>query len=176
MVINILFLGVVDDQNVYKWIKCKIWFSVNAKKVDDVSLDGRTKLFEVKYFLRYLYYIPIITKFKTRILQDFFSNFEVTVSTSLQVDKFWYGYDVSATQKNRVRAEEAHHAIMQIGYQKAYVNQFDMDSNSTVVKECKKATCDWWQHPQNKCLKKKANGGKCKENNCNCVEWFHQVS
>jgi len=130
--------GVVDDQNVYKWIKCKIWFSVNAKKVDDVSLDGRTKLFEV--------------------------------------DKFWYGYDVSATQKNRVRAEEAHHAIMQIGYQKAYVNQFDMDSNSTVVKECKKATCDWWQHPQNKCLKKKANGGKCKENNCNCVEWFHQVN
>ena len=80
MVINILFLGVVDDQNVYKWIKCKIWFSVNAKKVDDVSLDGRTKLFEVKYFLRYLYYIPIITKF---ILQDVFSNFEVTVSTSL---------------------------------------------------------------------------------------------
>ena len=80
MVINILFLGVVDDQNVYKWIKCKIWFSVNAKKVDDVSLDGRTKLFEVKYFLRYLYYIPIITKF---ILQDFFSNFEVNVSTSL---------------------------------------------------------------------------------------------
>ena len=54
-----MFLGVVDDQNVYKWIKCKIWFSVNAKKVDDVSLDGRTKLFEVKYFLRYLYYIPI---------------------------------------------------------------------------------------------------------------------
>ena len=83
MVINILLLGVVDDQNVYKWIKCKIWFSVNAKKVDDVSLDGRTKLFEVKYFLRYLYYIPIITKLKTRILQDFFSNFEVTVSTSL---------------------------------------------------------------------------------------------
>ena len=80
MVINILFLGVVDDQNVYKWIKCKIWFSVNAKKVDDVSLDGRTKLFEVKYFLRYLYYIPIITKF---ILQDFLSNFEVTISTSL---------------------------------------------------------------------------------------------
>ena len=80
MVINILLLGVVDDQNVYKWIKCKIWFSVNAKKVDDVSLDGRTKLFEVKYFLRYLYYIPIITKF---ILQDFLSNFEVTISTSL---------------------------------------------------------------------------------------------
>ena len=29
------------------------------------------------------------------------------------------------------------------------------NDNSILVQECKKARCDWWTHPENKCLKKK---------------------
>ena len=95
-----------------------------------------------------------------------------------------------------------------MGYAKAYPSAFGLSSQSTLLKECKKATCDWWTHPENKCLKKKPllknvrncmksfasypgevypdNGGSkctasqneetCKEANCNCIEWYHQVS
>ena len=60
---------------------------------------------------------------------------------------------------NRLRAEEVHHAIIQIGYGNAYPNVFgtakNWKENSTLVQECKKASCDWWTHPENKCLTKK---------------------
>jgi len=72
-----------------------------------------------------------------------------------EVDNFWTSGVWSFEQKNRVRAEEAHHAITQMGYAKAYPSVFGLSSNSTLLKECNKATCDWWTHPENKCLKKK---------------------
>jgi len=74
-----------------------------------------------------------------------------------EVDKFWSysGVGYSENQKDRIRVEEAHHAITQRGYAKAYPSVFGLSSNSTLLKECNKATCDWWTHPENKCLKKK---------------------
>ena len=58
-------------------------------------------------------------------------------------------------QRNRIRTEEAHHAITQMGYAVVYLSVFGLSTKSTLVKECNKATCDWWTHPENKCLKKK---------------------
>merc|ERR1719150_2259283 len=74
---------------------------------------------------------------------------------SFEVDKFWTGGRVCESQKDRTRVEEAHHAITQRGYAILYPSVFGFSSNSTLVKECNKATCDWWTHPENKCLKKK---------------------
>ena len=81
----------------------------------------------------------------------------------MQVDKFWHQNGVSqyteGKQTRAIRVEEIHHAITQIGYGKAYPKIFGTDngwtSTSTLVKECKKARCDWWQHPENGCPKKK---------------------
>merc|ERR1712038_1515063 len=70
-------------------------------------------------------------------------------------DKFWSGGGFSEKQKDGTRVEEAHHAITQRGYAIVYPSVFGFSSNSTLVKECNKATCDWWTHPENKCLKKK---------------------
>ena len=148
MVANIiLFLGVADDSKVVAKLKCNIWFQLHTKQMD-VSLSDRSSC-EVKYFVRYLCHIPIV------IFQDFFPDFKITLCTLLQVDKFWTGSSDSEKQKDRIRAEEAHHAITQIGYAKAYPSAFGLSSQSTLLKECKKATCDWWTHPENKCLKKK---------------------
>ena len=80
-----------------------------------------------------------------------------------QVDKFWHqgGSPVytEGNQTRAVRVEEVHHAITQIGYGKAYPKIFATDNGwsgtSTLVKECKKARCDWWQHPENGCPTKK---------------------
>ena len=62
-------------------------------------------------------------------------------------------------QTRAIRVEEIHHAITQIGYGKAYPKIFATDNGwsgtSTLVKECKKARCDWWQHPENSCTSKK---------------------
>ena len=66
-----------------------------------------------------------------------------------------YGISYSDKQKNRIRVEEAHHAITQMGYANVYPSVFGLSTKSTLVKECNKATCDWWTHPENKCLKKK---------------------
>ena len=66
-----------------------------------------------------------------------------------------YGISYSNKKKNRIRVEEAHHAITQNGYAKVYPSVFGLSTKSTLVKECNKATCDWWTHPENKCLKKK---------------------
>ena len=79
-----------------------------------------------------------------------------------------YGITYSDTQKNRIRTEEAHHAITQIGYAKAYPSVFGLSTQSTLVKECNKATCDWWTHPENKCLKKKP----LLKNIRNCMKTF----
>jgi hypothetical protein len=76
-------------------------------------------------------------------------------SWSFDVDKFWTTWGYGEKQKNQVRAEEAHHAITQVGYGNAYPSVFGTTTKSTLVKECNKATCDWWTHPENKCLKKK---------------------
>ena len=62
-------------------------------------------------------------------------------------------------QRSAVRTEECHHAITQIGYGKAYPEIFGLDEGwsgtSTLLKECKKADCDYWQHPENSCTTKK---------------------
>ena len=62
-------------------------------------------------------------------------------------------------QTRAIRVEEIHHAITQIGYGKAYPKIFATDNGwtgtSTLVTECKKARCDWWQHPENSCTSKK---------------------
>ena len=55
----ILFLGVADDSKVVAKLKCSIWFQLHTKQMD-VSLSERSS-FEVKYFVRYLCHIPIIT-------------------------------------------------------------------------------------------------------------------
>ena len=75
-----------------------------------------------------------------------------------------------------------------------YINQiFAGNSNwtqSTLVKECRKAKCVWWQHPENncpdqlagvtanqkKCTAKDSCSGTCTSTNCDCVEWYHQVN
>merc|ERR1719189_3565749 len=55
-------------------------------------------------------------------------------SEFFEVDKFWTGSSDSEKQKDRIRAEEAHHAITQIGYAKAYPSAFELSSQSTLVK------------------------------------------
>ena len=60
-----------------------------------------------------------------------------------------------ATKDGTIRVEEVYHAITQIGYGRAYPKIFatgnGWSGTSTLVKECKKARCDWWQHPENNC-------------------------
>ena len=80
----------------------------------------------------------------------------------------------------------------QWGYGLEWPNQFGTSGNdwtsSTLKKECKKAKCVWWQHPENNCPDKLATQsnpiactnkdqcqGTCAEPNCDCVEWYHQV-
>ena len=79
----ILFLGAADDPKVVNKLKCSIWFVCHTKVLsDDVRLQyPRRVSFEVKYFLRYLHYIPLIRIVKT--FKDFVSNFEVTLCTPL---------------------------------------------------------------------------------------------
>ena len=59
-----------------------------------------------------------------------------------------------------------------------------------MTKECRKAKCVWWQHPENNCPDQLADPnyeqeyctnkdtctGDCSSTNCDCVEWYHQVS
>ena len=74
-----LFLGVADDPKVVNKLKCSIWFVCHTKVLsDDVRLEYPSRVsFEVKYFLRYVHYIPLIT------FKYFVSNFEVTLCTPL---------------------------------------------------------------------------------------------
>ena len=63
--------------------------------------------------------------------------------------------------------------------------------DSLLVKECNKATCNWYQHPQNNCPDNPAQDSAlaqacdtveactktwgCENYNCNCNEWFNKV-
>ena len=66
----ILFLGVADDPKVVNKLKCSIWFVCHTKVLsDDVRLQyPRRVSFEVKYFLRYVHYIPLIRHSKILFL------------------------------------------------------------------------------------------------------------
>ena len=75
----ILFLGVADDPKVVGKLKCNAWFQLHTKQMT-VTLSGHPNSFEVKYFLRYLCYIPII---RSVGYLKIFSNFEFAVSTLL---------------------------------------------------------------------------------------------
>ena len=121
----------------------------------------------------------------------------VTILFTNQIDKYWHkeadfdsNYNNPAAQKNRIRFEEVFHMMTQYGYGLQWPSQFSLDgsTNSTLLKECQKVTCNWWQHPENNCPDKTATSstakactvvekcyGTCKEASCNCVEWFHQV-
>merc|ERR1711893_491309 len=83
-----------------------------------------------------------------------------------EIDKFWYvdGIDMSEiwaaeeniapeVLRNRIRFEEAFHVMTQFGYGAEWPSQFSTDEEtySTLVSECDKATCVWWQHPENNC-------------------------
>merc|ERR1712029_880966 len=113
-------------------------------------------------------------------------------SNYCEIDKYWHSSQWSdpESQKNRVRFEEVFHMMTQYGYGLQWPSQFSLDgsTNSTLLKECQKVTCNWWQHPENNCPDKTATSstakactvvekcaGTCKEASCNCVEWFHQV-
>ena len=77
MVANIiLFLGVADDSKVVGQLKCNAWFRLHTSAMT-VTLSGRSEFFEVKYFLKYLCYKPIL------IFQDCFPNFKITLCTLL---------------------------------------------------------------------------------------------
>jgi len=91
--------------------------------------------------------------------------------------------------RNRIRFEEAFHVMTQFGYGAEWPSQFSTNEEtySILVSECEKATCVWWQHPENNCpdmlswddpepcnTVEECTGG-CLEANCNCVEWYHQV-
>ena len=82
-------------------------------------------------------------------------------------------------KRSAVRTEECHHAITQIGYGKAYPEIFGLDEGwsgtSTLLKECKKADCDYWQHPENSCPINQAKS-TCGDPSCDCIEWYHQVT
>ena len=116
----------------------------------------------------------------------------VTILFTNQIDKYWHSSQWSdpESQKNRVRFEEVFHMMTQYGYGLQWPSQFSLDgsTNSTLLKECYKATCVWWQHPENNCPDKTATDstakactakwnctGTCSQASCNCVEWFHQV-
>ena len=100
------------------------------------------------------------------------------------------------TQKeytDRIRIEEVFHMFTQWGYGLEWPKQFGTTGNnwnaSTLTKECRKAKCVWWQHPENNCPDKmstvKKNQKSCKSKdlctgtcagtNCDCVEWYQQV-
>ena len=55
----ILFLGVADDTKVVGKLKCNTWFQLHTSSME-VTLSGNRHAFEVKYFLRYPSYIPIV--------------------------------------------------------------------------------------------------------------------
>ena len=72
----VLFLGVADDKKIVAELKCNVWFLLHPKQMT-VTLSGRSEFFEVKYFLKYLCYKPIL------IFQDCFPNFKITLCTLL---------------------------------------------------------------------------------------------
>lgn len=120
-----------------------------------------------------------------------------------EVDKFWhqngvdifkdYGKAERKKAKDGIRIEEVFHMFTQWAYGSQWPNLFATGNSnwtqSTLVKECRKAKCVWWQHPENncpdqlagvtanqkKCTAKDSCSGTCTSTNCDCVEWYHQV-
>ena len=77
------------------------------------------------------------------------------------------------------------------GYGKVWPEIFGLDNpDSALNKECMKATCVWYQHPQNACpdnptsedptvcstVEECSQNWGCINYACNCNEWFYQVS
>ena len=76
------------------------------------------------------------------------------------------------------------------GYGKVWPEIFGLDNpDSALNKECMKATCVWYQHPQNACpdnptsedptvcstVEECSQNWGCINYACNCNEWFYQV-
>ena len=116
-------------------------------------------------------------------------------STYFEVDRFWHMQGgLTKAQQDRIRVEEVFHMFTQWGYGLEWPKQFGTAkgtdwNESTLTKECRKAKCVWWQHPENncpdqlassdykqaKCTNKDKCVGQCAETSCDCVEWYHQV-
>jgi hypothetical protein len=111
-----------------------------------------------------------------------------------EVDKFWHSNGVnSKAEKDGIRIEEVFHMFTQYAYGLQWPKLFGTGNKdwkqSTLVKECRKAKCVWWQHPENncpdqlaqekkkqkKCTAKDDCSGTCATTNCDCVEWYQQV-
>ena len=65
---NILFLGLADDPKVVNKLKCSIWFVLHTKALSDNVQILHRQSFEVEYFSRYLYYIPLVRHSKILFL------------------------------------------------------------------------------------------------------------
>merc|ERR1712018_707435 len=93
--------------------------------------------------------------------------------------------------KNAIRIEEIHHLMTKEGYVKVWPEIFGLDNpDSALNKECMKATCVWYQHPQNACpdnptsedptvcstVEECSQNWGCINYACNCNEWFYQTS
>ena len=104
-------------------------------------------------------------------------------SYGLQLPQWWmigdkeFG-DLNPDQKAvATMVEEIIHFMTQFGYSPAYPEIFGVESwNSLIAKETKRASCDWWQHPENDCPNNpRSYGDGCSHPNCDVTEFYHQV-
>jgi hypothetical protein len=76
-----------------------------------------------------------------------------------------------------VMVEEIVHFMTQFGYSRAYPHIFGVeDWDSIIAKEAKRASCDWWQHPENDCPGSPGYPyGDCSVPSCDVTEFYQQV-
>jgi len=103
-------------------------------------------------------------------------NFEYAFS--LQTWKGMNGEIVKA-----IMTEEVFHMITMFGYPSQHPEQFGLSSwnSSVLTRECARAMCVTWHHPENICPQLGVHTnppleGTCNDPGCDCVEWFHQVA
>jgi len=103
-------------------------------------------------------------------------------SYGLQLPQWWMIGDTEFGDLNpdqhakAVMVEEIIHFMTQFGYSRAYPEIFGVESwNSLIAKETKRASCDWWQHPENDCPNNPRLYGDCSDPDCDVTEFYHQV-
>jgi len=101
-------------------------------------------------------------------------------SYGIMIPQWWMGefrQDGPDAHATAVMVEEIVHFLTQFGYSPAYPEVFGVeDWDSVIARETKRASCDWWQHPENACPNRPAeSGGDCSGSNCDVTEFFHQV-
>ena len=107
---------------------------------------------------------------------------ETLDSYGIALPRWWmlgdedFGNSSPDKRAKAVMVEEIVHFMTQFGYSRAYPQIFGVeDWGSVIAEETKRASCDWWQHPENDCPGKPGHEGDCSMSNCDVTEFYHQV-